>query len=685
MRRAFPAVVLLALACMTSFARAQDLSELSLEELAEVPLLVVEKSPERIFDAPVGSYIFDRNAIESLPVDSIPEMLRYAPGVHIMRPTNGIWGVGIRGMNSRFTNRVLFTVDEQNIYGSLFTGFFGNEHDLILDDIASVEVVYGPGGSLWNNNAVNGMVNVVMKSAFETEDSILHLSAGSESRRIISRTGWKIDEDTSARVYAKVQNRDPSGSSLYDDTWETARLGFHADHRTSASGLLSFSADAFSSDLGYAVVHPNLESGGVFIRNFPEKQYGATLQARIARETAKDEFLKLSTWFGYADIDAAYINGSQSSLGLQFDLKRPLGDRSRIQFRSGLTLKEDRLHGTHYVGIDESEYDECTQSAFAGFEYATWILPDKLELELGLNANYNSFQDFDSALPNVNAVYHLSETQRIWTSFSRADRPISQAVAKSKPILFANGIQSAIENIPPYIIHEYLSVALQALTNSESRYTFPEELTAFEAGYRKVFQDRGSLSVTGFYYHYDHLFGPQIELSPAPPGQSYPDYHFYIDNASFGYSYGAEASLDWNFTQSFRASLNYAIIRDNFLPLEMSAVEIERIIEFINLSVLEGNVPTHQASLWLSKSFDSDISLNLGLRYSSAFANINGNQPSIFQADASLSYQVSDSLKLSLSGRNLLDSRTDEALLNGRLAIPSEILREVSLDLSLSF
>ncbi len=152
------------IAGVASFGQLDSLDRLTLEELGEVPVILSSKHPTPLFEAPVGSFVFDEEAIESLPVDSIAEMLRYAPGVHIIRPSNGIWGVGMRGINSRFFNRVEFNVDEQNVYSSIFSGLFGNQHDLLLDDIASVEVVYGPAGGTWDNNAVNGMVNVLKKT-----------------------------------------------------------------------------------------------------------------------------------------------------------------------------------------------------------------------------------------------------------------------------------------------------------------------------------------------------------------------------------------------------------------------------------------------------------------------------------------------------------------------------------------
>ena len=157
-------ILLFQIAGVASFGQLDSLDRLTLEELGEVPVILSSKNPTQLFEAPVGSFVFDEEAIESLPVDSIAEMLRYAPGVHIIRPSNGIWGVGMRGINSRFFNRVEFNVDEQNVYSSIFSGLFGNQHDLLLDDIASVEVVYGPAGGTWDNNAVNGMVNVLKKT-----------------------------------------------------------------------------------------------------------------------------------------------------------------------------------------------------------------------------------------------------------------------------------------------------------------------------------------------------------------------------------------------------------------------------------------------------------------------------------------------------------------------------------------
>ncbi|MDQ8205149.1 TonB-dependent receptor plug domain-containing protein [Pelagicoccus sp. SDUM812003] len=664
-------------------ALAQELAidSMSLEELAEVPVVRTDKLPSRIFDTATGSYIFDAEAMENLPVDSIPEMLRYAPGVHIMRPSNGIWGIGIRGMNSRFTNRVLFTVDERNLYGNLYSGFFANEHDLLKDDIASIEIVYGPGGSLWSANAVNGMVNVNMKSAFETEGSVFRIQGGSENRGVQGRYGWKLDNKTSARVYGKALHREPSASAYYKDDWTTGRIGFQLDHLRSASSLFTVSAELFSSKLGYAVFHPDLENDGLFARRRPEEQYGASMQAKWAKETVTGTAFDLSAWAGYTRLDTAYVVGDRGSMGAQVKLRQQLGERSEVTLRASAGLSLDDLAGNHVIQF-EDDYETTTERASFGATLSHWLVPEELQLSLGINTSYDSYQDLTCSLPNASLVFHPSESDRFWISGSSAKRPIAPSVANSKTILFAESLRSILLQENP----NELSLSFGFLKDSRLGEVMPEELDAYEIGYRRLLGEHCSLDLSAFYYHYDQLFGNRILIdAEASSDPSYDGPRLYITNTAFGYSKGFEASFNWRLGHRLGSTLNYAYLEDRFLTLEPQDGSPSSALAARGAAILDNNAPMHQASLWLNAPLSESLRLDLGLRYASSFENPTGKQPEIFQGDLRLTKEFRHSFSVSFLARNLFDSQTSEGLLKDTLVIPTEIQREFLLDFRKEF
>lgn len=675
-----PIVSLFAIA--TSGVTARDLNELSLEQLGEVPVVVNEKPREHLFDTPTGSYVFNEEDIERLPVNSLPELLRYAPGTHIQRPSNGIWGIGIRGMNSRFTNRVLFTVDEHNIYGSLFSGLYGNEHDLLFDDIASIEVVYGPGGSLWSTHAMNGMANVIMKSAFETENSIVRVEAGTENTSISARHGWQIDNETSARVYTKITHREPSLSPEYDDDWNAARVGFHLDKRQGPNGLFTFSAEAYKSDLGYALNLPDLDTGSVSLFEKDEEQIGGNIQLKWVRQPNSDTAYTTRGWLSYTDIDAAYVIANLYSAGVESRYRKQLNDRTRLDARAGATIKHETLNDTPVVTY-ENDVDESSEYAFFGAELAYSVIPNTLEVSSGFNATYNSYLDSQYLLPDAHVIYHLSELSRIWASITIAERPITPAAGKIEDILLSVSLfdpQRAEGQQASLLIDRQFNSGMQDSSLQEER------LDAYEIGFRHEFNDKGSFDLSVFSYHYDEVIGAarsstELVITDTPYLLS----NSIITNFAYGDSFGIDTAFDWKLPLDTRARLTYSYIQDQFYSLEELPDGLGRMNVGRAIEVLENNVPTHLASLAISKDFNENLKADFGLRYSSEFKNPIGTQEAILQGDLKIIWTVNEDTSLSLIGRNLFDPSTNEKLLKDILVIPTEIQREFSIEFRKEF
>lgn len=666
----------------TALSQSDKLSTLSLEELGEVPVVISEKLPERLFDTAVGSFVFDTDAIENLPVDSIPEMLRYAPGMHIMRSSNGIWGTGIRGMNSRFMNRVLFTVDEQNIHGRTYSGLFGNEHDLLIDDIASVEVVYGPGGSLWGSNAVNGMVNVIMKSAFETEGSIIRIQGGSENRSLQARTGWKINEQASARIYAKVSHREPSHSIGFKDDWTTGRFGFQIDKKLSAENLLSLAGDAYSSKLGYAVNLPDFNTGDVALLNQRENQRGLNLQAKWTKQASNNTLVTLRGWSNYSVLDTVYANAEIASGGIEVRLRRQLSKRDRISLRGGLSFKHEALEDTKIISY-KSDYRPASGHSFLGLEYSHWLAPEKLELSIGASSVYDSYLNNNDILPTASLIYHQTDNDRIWLSYGKAKRPVTSSMGNVE-----SAILSVFLTEPRQITtaRGNISVDRQFNTGLQGNSLKNEEHDAFEAGYRHIFSENKSLNLSAFYSRYDQIFGGAL-LSKGLQIRDKPYFttQTLIGNQAFGNSHGFEASLKWDFKSGFKTIANYAYIHNSFNPIYLATDPASMLTARESTDVLENNVPNHLASIWISKELSPKLRADLGLRYSSSFENPYGSQDEIFQSDLRISWQMNERSKLSMVGRNLLNALTNEGLLKDRLGHSTEIQREFYFDFQTTF
>lgn len=660
------------------------LADLSLEELANVPAVVAAKLPSQLFEAPTGSFVFDSDDIESLPVDSIPEMLRYAPGVHIIRPSNGIWGLGMRGINSRFFNRVQFTVDEQNVYSLIFAGLFGNQHDMLLEDVASVEVAYGPGGGTWDNNAVNGRVNVLMKTAFETEGSLFKTTIGTENNGAAARIGWAIDETTSARVYAKANVRDSSFTRFdYSNRWDTARAGFRLDKRLSSHDLLSISTETFYSYLGYAYDLANFDTGALDFTVDAEKLRGANAQLKWTRNNPNGSAYSIRNWFAYSDLDAPYAAFSIASAGIEARARIRVNDRHILNLNLGGSYDEERTSSTE--AADWTSPFIKNFFWYTGFQSEWDIIPEKLKLSWGLDTRFEDKSSDLAASPNTRLIFQPSQTDRFWISYSEAERhtPVSLTVMDS--------LRSGKSITPPLdITTPFGDFSLDRnLGEASSRQELDTEmLDAFELGYRRHFADaKASLSINAFYYDYDNLFA-RVGQSATPVlnvEQPYLSTRLTYENALKGEGYGFETSVSWTLSEMLGASFTYSRLIDSFDPIITPQSPFEAGLLAFSIEEFDNSTPSNMATLNLNADFNDHWKMNTGLRYTDSYSFAKGGQPSIFQLDARLTWLKTDKFKLSLVGRNLLDPRTQEARLKDFFGHWTEVEREFYLEAKAEF
>lgn len=658
--------------------------QVSLEELANTPVIISQRLESQVFNAPTGSFVFDEEDIANLPVDSIPEMLRYAPGVHIVRPSNGIWGLGIRGINSRFFNRALFTVDEQNVYASIFSGLFGSQHDLLMEDVASVEVAYGPGGGTWDNNAVNGMVNVRMKTAFETEGSLLRVNIGTENRGVAGRIGWAINDTTSARVYAKANHRDSGFTRFpYENDWDTARAGFRIDHRPSSHDLLSVSGETFYSDLGYAYNLADFQTGDLSFVATNERLAGGNAQFKWTRNRSNDSSYSVRSWVGYSYLDAAYARFGTWNGGIEARGSQRFSDRHVLSYNLGAAHHEEHTNSTAASDFTESHLSSF--STYAGFQDEWEISPEKVKLSWGLDYRYDKRASDSTLSPNARLIYEINDRSRFWISYSQANRtpPVSLSVIES---LRSGKALDAPLNIPTpagnlTIEHSLADAAARTQLD-------PEELDSYELGYRTIFpDDRGSFTLNAFTYRYDELIGrvgvnQSLSLFTPTP---YVDIDVAYDNLLKGEGNGFEASLDLKLNSIQRAKINYSRLSDSFDSLITPENNFQAGFIGFTIDEFDNSTPDHMATVNLITDIADDWKLDTGFRYTSSYAFAKGAQPEIFQLDARLTWLKSESLRLSLVGRNLLDSTTQEARLKDFFGHWSEVKREAYLEITAQF
>lgn len=234
---------------VTNATAPQALRAMSIEELMSVKVTSVSKTEEKLSETAAAVTVVTQEDIRRSGVTTIPEALRMVPGVNVARVNAHEWAVGVRGMNQSFNSSLLTLIDGRSIYTPLFAGTFWQSQDVLLDDVDRIEVIRGPGSTVWGANAFNGVVNVVTKPAAQTQGLLVSAGGGSEQTVATAlRYGGEINPDTHFRVYGKFDEWDdatlwPSGEA--NDAWWKAQGGFRIDAAPAGANKFTLQGDAY--------------------------------------------------------------------------------------------------------------------------------------------------------------------------------------------------------------------------------------------------------------------------------------------------------------------------------------------------------------------------------------------------------------------------------------------------------
>ena len=228
-----------------------DVTDIDIDDLLKVQVTSPSRKEEKVTDVPAAVTVIRQDDLRRMGATTIAEALRCVPGLQVARTDANSWAISARGFNSTSANKLLVLIDGRSVYSPLQSGVFWDVHDLFLEDVDRIEVVRGPGGSLWGANAINGVINIITKRADETQGGVAVAGGGTEERFFAgARHGFKISEDAHARVYAKYFDRDDAvdgvddGEDAHDD-WSMARAGFRADWKLGGGDQLRVSGDYY--------------------------------------------------------------------------------------------------------------------------------------------------------------------------------------------------------------------------------------------------------------------------------------------------------------------------------------------------------------------------------------------------------------------------------------------------------
>ncbi len=591
-----------------------DLLDLNLEDLLTLEVSSVSRKLEKLRNAAAAVYVLTGDEIRRTGAISIPDALRTVPGLQVGQINANQSIVSVRGFGGRWSNKLLVLIDGRTIYMPSYAGVYWDEHDIPIENIDRIEVIRGPGATLWGANAVNGIINIITRDATGLNGGQVALASGSEvPHDVFARQHFSISKDVDSYVYAKLTARDSSnlsGGGDANDDWKTHRAGFRIDGRKANEWGLQ--GDVYEND-GNQLVVTELSPKSTITGN------GWFLSGYMKRELNEDQNVHLKVYYDHQERSEVFVQQQHDTIDIDFQHNVMFGSMHDLVWGLGLRQVNDDFSSTSSVTFTPSSRETSLYSLFVQDEVT--LLPDQLSLIVGSKYEHNDFTG-DEIQPNLRMVWQPDEAQTVWGS-------VSKAVHVPARVDEDGVIHMAFPGRP----------ALDILGN---KFLESEELIAYELGYRWFPEGTVTLDAAFFYNDYSKLFGGMPDpLNPL---------RINFVNLYEGQSWGGELSLKWKPSETWRVTANY------------SHISLDTSSDFINR-----NTPENQLSLTALWDICPHWMLDTRIRYVGkvAWAREFGPVSPIDDytaLDLHLSWHPVAQLSVSLNGRNVTDAQHQEAI-----------------------
>jgi iron complex outermembrane recepter protein len=604
---------------------ARDVADLSIEELLRESVSLASRKETSVLRTPAAISVLTGDDIRRLGITSLPEALRFVAGMNVARINAHAWAISARGFQGLLSDKVLVMIDGRAIYQFQSPGVFWEDNDILLENVERIEVVRGPGATLWGANAVNGVVNVVTRHAEDTQGPLVMVAAGSEERVATSlRYGGSLNPDLHYRVFAKYFDRDGLVDTAGEDApygWQGLRGGFRLDWSPPTADTLRVDGSFFASDTAGTIDHFQLTPPFGTTEEVVTRNYNGHLMGRWNRDFSATSQLSVQGALAHSDHPLIGRPGSDDVADLELqhrfaphaghDVVWGLGYRYR---RGEMGLTQDRV-----TRVEQHLYTAFVQDEFA-------VVPDRWQLSVGTKVEHHEFTGFELQ-PALRLLWTPDDRQALWSSISRAVRT---------PDPFENGANLDFGVIPPG--NSGLPVQLRVIGKPD---IVSETVIAYELGYRNEPTAQVGFDLALFYNQYDDL----IAIVPGPVAfEPQPAPHLVLPvesrNVPGGGSYGAELAVSWQATRRWRLAGDYAWHR---LSFDFPQLEFEH--------------PENQARLRSYLTLPGGWELNGALAYTDRLRT--QRVDSYLRGDLGLLWHRDD-LEIGLWGQNLLAPRHAE-------------------------
>lgn len=643
-----------------------DFTGFSLEDLMAVEVTTASKRAERASDAAAAVFVLTRDDISRSGAVTVADALRLVPGVNVAQINANSWAVTVRGFNSRFSNKLLVMIDGRSVYTPLFSGVLWDQQSVVLEDVERIEVVRGPGGTLWGANAVNGVINIITRSSRDTQGVLVKATGGDEYQaEALIRVGGAIGETGAFRLYGKLEqfdeNKTAAGVDANDD-WRNFRGGFRTDFDLSARDTLTITGEVSVIDAGETLDVPLLTPPFVERQDADINRLGAHILTQWTRDLGDGSELFLQGFIDYSDIEIPQGEEKRLTLDIAAQHSRPLGERHDLLWGVGFRNISDEITNGDFVAFADTERSD---QIFSGFVQDTYKAAETLDLILGAKFEHNDYTGFEIQ-PSARFVWRAQESVTVWGAVSRAVRTPSRA---------EDDIQAIASVIPPGAPGNPSPLPL-ALQFTGDRSIDSETLIAYELGARFRVSEAVSVDVTGFYNKYADLRGsrigaPVVTLAPTPRAVL----PLTVDELVDADTQGVEAVLDWQVAPNWRLQATYA-----YLGIDGDAPVFPDVLA----SAPGGADPSHTANLRSLVDVTKNLKVDAAVRFVDDLEGF--NIQSYVALDMRAAWRLNDQIEVAVTGRNLTQGEHFEFGTDPSFStVPTSVERSVFASLSAKF
>jgi iron complex outermembrane receptor protein len=654
----------------------EKLMELSLEELLQVKVTTLSRKPQALSSTAAAIFVVNQNDIQRSGALTIPEVLRMVPGIEVARLDANTWAVTARGSNGVFANKLLVLMDGRTLYSPLYSGVYWETHDTDLSSIERIEVIRGPGATMWGANAVNGVINIITKDAEDTQGTRAEAVVGNYTNFETTVRHGGGSGNMHYRAFVKYFDRNGFAEDSYDD-WKFSRIGGRVDWSDQSNDELTFTSEIYSGNVGENNLTNQPTPPYSTSVNVEREFTGGFANGVWNHSLSESSDLQFRLTYDHNAIDQVAPEETRNTWDLDFQHHKEVGSRHDIVWGLGYLNSKDSTTPSFTVALDPEERTLRRQSGFIQDEIR---MSETVNLTLGTKVEKNSFgsDDFEWS-PNVRLAWQANESSTVWGSVARAIRSPSRIEQDGRIV----GVM-----LPPFVPigpgqpSTPLPTAITINGNPELN---SEKVVAYEAGFRSQPFDKMSYDIAIFYNEYDDLRDTQFQMpiceptgapvtDPLSPAcfagmDPYVNLPLMFVNGHEQNNYGLELAVSHKALDWWRLDWAYSYLHTGdpvTLPFSVGQ-----------------DSPEHQLSLRSAMDVTQRMSLDLWLRYVDELKA--QGVDSYTAMDARLSFLPIPSLRVTLEGRNLLDSGHIEFIEEFGVNRGTEIPREGYIQLQWQF